>query len=88
MSLTVDRIHWCSSISPLSIIWTLYFDDTFTANEYINQLKCNNIFDILHQSEYTTTFLGEDLYEYPGVIMVIREHRTLAAAVDESVGKI
>ena len=87
MSLTVDRIHWCPSISPLSILWTLYFDDTFTANEYINQLKCNNGFDILHQIEYPTTFLGEDLYGYPSVIIVISQNRTLSA-VDASVGRI
>ena len=88
MNLTVDRIHWCSSISPLSILWTLYFDDTFTVNEYINQLKCNNGFDILHQIEDTTKFLGEYLYGYLSVIFVVSRNRTLSADVDASVGKI
>ena len=86
MSLTVDQIHWCPSISPLLIIWTLYFDDTFTVNEYINHLKCNNGFDILHQIEDTTTFLGEDINGYSIVIIVIRQNRTLSAAMYASVG--
>ena len=88
MSLTVDRIHWCSSISPLSILWTLYFDDTLTANEYINQLRCSNRFDILHQIEDPTKFLGEDLYQYPSVTIIVSQNRTLSAAVDASVGRI